>query len=425
MGIQFGSRSVGKSRRALGSLLGIIGFSFAFAAPVMAAGSNADFVGFYKNDEGTPLLEMINGAESQIDIEIYEMTNKRFRTAIRQALKRGIKIRIVMEPNPVGGKCPVFEAAAAKEDATCKDLRSLVKEVKAKRGQVVAFDKEELCGVDRTTAGKSPNCFEHGKIVVKDRAVALISSGNFNSTNLCDKSESPATCNRDYTVVTDDAEVVNGLEQIVTSDLKATRYNLAEIVRGTLAEKLTVSPLSLQPLVDFIATAQESVEVENQYLNDPTLNEALVTAARRGVKVSVMVSSACAFGKPSQYERNKVTKIYSKFDEVGVRSRFFTRKMKVAGVAGYLHAKAIVVDSRRAWVGSVNGSTTALTLNREFGLFFDKQDWVSKLSATINQDLDASGAESWEESLDCQKDFASGKFDDESSRVEHEAMFVN
>ncbi len=75
--------------------------------------------------------------------------------------------------------------------------------------------------------------------------------------------------------------------------------------------------------------------------------------------------------------------------------------MKVGGFDGYLHAKAIVVDGTKAWMGSVNGSTTALTKNREFGIYFDDSTDVSSLDSIFSSDFANTGAESWQDSLTC------------------------
>jgi phosphatidylserine/phosphatidylglycerophosphate/cardiolipin synthase-like enzyme len=78
--------------------------------------------------------------------------------------------------------------------------------------------------------------------------------------------------------------------------------------------------------------------------------------------------------------------------------------MKVKNKSGYLHAKAIVVDRARAWVGSVNGSTTSIENNREFGIMLNAASEVSKLEAYINADFSHPDSETWQESLLCKKD---------------------
>jgi len=82
----------------------------------------------------------------------------------------------------------------------------------------------------------------------------------------------------------------------------------------------------------------------------------------------------------------------------------FTDLQKVGGMPGYMHAKAIVIDEKRAWVGSINGSTTAVNKNREFGVFFDDTAAVRKLIAQMQEDFTSPNSESWHEGLMCAKD---------------------
>jgi phosphatidylserine/phosphatidylglycerophosphate/cardiolipin synthase-like enzyme len=52
----------------------------------------------------------------------------------------------------------------------------------------------------------------------------------------------------------------------------------------------------------------------------------------------------------------------------------------------YVHAKAIIVDDRWAFVGSENISTSSLDNNRELGVLVNDQDSLSRLSSTFEQD---------------------------------------
>ena len=355
-------------------------------------------MGFYNNADGSPIVGLINGAQKTLDIEIYEMDDPAVITAIRGALKRGVKLRIVKEPKPVGGSCDVFADSVTPKQASngigsCSDQQQLVLDVQDSGGSYVPFNKTNLC------PGGKGQCYEHGKLAIADKSVAMISTGNFNVSNLCDADAAPTVCNRDYSYLTNDPGIVGTLDKIVAKDLAGDSYDMAELLGGDVIGKLSVSPLSLQPLVDFIRSAKKSIQVENQYLNEPNINAALIEAANRGVQVSVTVASVCAFGEPSASETKKTTAIYSAFDAAGVSSSMFSKKNLVNGVNGYLHAKTIIVDGTDAWLGSVNGSTTAVSYNREFGIFFHSADDVAKLSSIMVADHTSS--ESWQDSLKC------------------------
>jgi cardiolipin synthase A/B len=364
--------------------------------------------GAYVNADGGPLLPLLANAHQKIDIEIYTMNDLRVRALLREALQRGVKIRIVKDGNPLGSKCDLFgngglsvEGDSSTEALDCKDQQKLVQEVRAAGGIFMPFDKAALCPNGGGADGHG--CFEHGKIALVDN-LALLSTGNFDGTNLCIEAERPGKCNRDYSLVLDDRLVIDTLTKIFEADVGGARYDVRSLIPASLTGLLTVSPASLKPIVDFIDSARTSIDLEAQYLKDPDMNAALSRAARRGVKVNLTVASACAFGRPSPTEVREIQQVYSGFDGDGISSRMFTSQSDVNGHTGYMHAKVIVVDGARAWVGSVNGSTESLTQNREYGLIFDRADDVQTVLATVRADHANSGDESWQDSLACRND---------------------
>ena len=359
------------------------------------------FRGLHVNGADSPHFDLIQKAKKTLDIEIYEMQDVDFRQALRDAMKRGVRVRVVKDPTPLGERCNVFKADTEDDKADCREQRSLVAEVIKNQGAYVAFNKAELCGIP----GRS--CYEHGKIIIVDGKIALISTGNFNSSNLCNARQDPKTCNRDYSFITRRRPLVNALTKVFEKDLIGTRYDVKQVLAPSDFKLLTVSPYSLQPLIDFINTAKESVEIENQYLKEPTFNEALIKVAKSGVKVKITLSSACAFGAPTRSAADSLKALYSSFDAAGIDTRMFTSQVKVDGHSGYMHAKSIVVDGKYAWVGSVNGSSTSMNQNREYGLFFKQRRNVKLLLSTMRSDHDEPGTESWDESLRCVKDHGS------------------
>lgn len=350
---------------------------------------------FYENSEGAPHLSLIQGAEKTLELEVYTLKSTKIMNALKKAMERGVKLSIVQDADPVD-VCKVFYPVGPSDDAKCQEMKGFVKHVKKNGGVYVPFNKS-FCAPGGV-------CFQHGKIIVADSKLVMLSTGNFNPSNLCEKSENPPICNRDYTVVSRDPVVVKAIQSIVRADTENRPSDIPGIVNST-GGRITVSPFSLDPLVRFIDSAKKTVQLENQYLKNPELNAAIVRAARRGVKVFIMVSSACSFGRPDQSAIQSWTLTYSEFDAAGVNTKTFNASIPVNGRPGYLHTKAILVDSKRAWVGSVNGSTASLTRNREFGLFTEEPEFVKKLAQHMYQNFTERNAQTWKQSLRCEKDY--------------------
>ena len=167
---------------------------------------------------------------------------------------------------------------------------------------------------------------------------------------------------------------------------------------------LTISPFSFEPLSAFILSAKKSITIENQYLNDKRFNSAIVEAAKRGVKINITLASACSFGKPDFSTANKLSETFKKFDVNNISLKMMPSRFLVNNHNGYMHAKAIVVDNNIAWVGSVNGSISALSINREFGMFIYDLKQVTKLENFMLNTHNSNMLETWSESINCTYD---------------------
>ena len=360
--------------------------------------------GLYNNEDGSPIFALVDAAKETLDVEIYEMSDADFIAAIRNAItERHVKVRIVKEPEPLGG-CAVFNAPSDKEEKKCAGERSTIEELKTLGLEIVPFNKKELCGKDGDKINER-YCFEHGKIVLADKKVAMVSSGNFNSSNLCNIKQNPNKCNRDYSAITYDGDVTQTLGKIFDNDFIGKRYDLKTLLTGPVALKLTVSPYSLEPITKFIDLAEKSIKVQNQYLKELQMNDALIRAAQKpNMRVETLVSSVCSFGWPNDKAKEDTALLYGKFDQAGIISKMFTSQNLVQGRKGYLHAKAIIIDDKFAWMGSVNGSNSALSVNREFGLFFTDEVSVNRLKAVVDADFANNASVTWQESLQCKND---------------------
>lgn len=363
-------------------------------------------VGVYSNVEYSPLVDLVNLAQASIDIEIYEMDEPTFVEALKRAVDRGVRVRIIKDPSPVSSQCDLFDdgkASQSKISESCKQAKELRQYiVNSRGGAFVPFVKAELCG--KSELEMKGTCFQHGKMVVVDNTVALVSTGNFNASNLC--TAAAKKCNRDFSYVTRDFDVIAGLKAVFNKDLKQKRYALKELLDASpgFGQKFSVSPYSLDPLIEMIRLAKHTLRIQNQYMNEKEWNQAIQAAARRGVKVELMLTSACSYGPPAEKQKKKLAALYQEFEGAGVSLRFFTSHMKQKGRDGYLHSKIMVLDGEKAWLGSVNGSTSATSYNREFGIFFNNPERVRKLEDVLIQDFAHEDSEDWRETLNCVKD---------------------
>jgi phosphatidylserine/phosphatidylglycerophosphate/cardiolipin synthase-like enzyme len=203
----------------------------------------------------------------------------------------------------------------------------------------------------------------HQKTLTVDDTVSAVMTGNLTSVYY------PTT--RDFTVIDRNPSAVAAIESVFASD-----WNGSPVTGGPAVAGLVWSPGSESVLVDLIDTADSSIAVENEEMDSGAIETALETASRRGVDVELTMTA--------DPEWNRAL---GALEAAGVRVATYP---DVSG-ALYIHAKALVIDGRTAFVGSQNFSTSSLDDNRELGLFTTDPAVVGPVSTTLAADF--AGAE--------------------------------
>jgi cardiolipin synthase A/B len=141
-------------------------------------------------------------------------------------------------------------------------------------------------------------------------------------------------------------------------------------------DDLVWSPTNSQAsILAVIDGAKHTLAVENEEMDDPAITSALADAARRGVKVTVVMTA------DSEWDD-----AFSELARAGASVHVYPDDSN----ALYIHAKAVVADAGRddddAFVGSENFSTDSLGENRELGLRTANRAIVSGLGSAIASD---------------------------------------
>lgn len=119
-----------------------------------------------------------------------------------------------------------------------------------------------------------------------------------------------------------------------------------------------ISPVAEDVLLAFVNAAQKSVDVELFEFSHKGMQDALITAAKRGVQVRVLLEP--------RVTQNLKTAEYLKAG--GVRVAWASLEFEKT------HSKFAVVDAKRLLVGSLNWSRSALLRNREAAVIIDDEN---------------------------------------------------
>lgn len=417
-------------------------------------GSHEEYPGFSKSNHHSSdsflnkVEEFINNAHQSLTMELYELRHPRLKKAIISALNRGVSVRIVMEPDPVSGGCDGFSKVSKNENETCSESREFSslfsdasesqRSLRHRRSSGIRFYNKNLCkDINSQTEGF---CFQHGKLMIRDRYSMLLSTGNFNESNLCSgENLEKNSCYRDISVIIDDPKTAAGLEDLIELDYSVssecdnelrfqTRYGffrrpsqsrcaandmevdmakhnakIEEIMKSSgIAKYVTVNPLKTSNLKNLFKQAKKSIRIQTQYIKQQEWQDALMEALGNNIKVYLTLPSFCHFiqkdygvgfidvntakGKSGFY--SKWLEPYEKVGGDNFSLKIFNRGVPDldGSPMGYQHAKIVIIDDRLAWVGSTNGSLASTNFNREFGIIFDQAEIVSYLTKIAKSD---------------------------------------
>ena len=137
------------------------------------------------------------------------------------------------------------------------------------------------------------------------------------------------------------------------------------------ARRVLVSAVDARTtLTSAIDHARESILIEMEELSDADLTARLIAARVRGVTVLVVA--------PAVNRSVATTLALGRLSAGGVDVRVLP--------APTLHAKAMVLDRARIYVGSINFTRASLDDNREVGLLWTDPASATRLISTITSD---------------------------------------
>ena len=212
------------------------------------------------DDSAKPILDAIHHASKSLRIKMFLFTDPSLMKAVVEARRRGVNVRIMLNPRRRSGVSENDESRATLQAAGIDVLDSNP-----------AFD------------------LTHEKSMVVDDKTAFVKSLNWESENL--------TETRDYAIITTEpdevAEIVNCFEADWSRQDFSGDQN-AQLIwcRGNGRERIT----------EFIDGAKHSLWLQNERYQDQMIIEHLVRAKTRGVKVHVMAR------RPAHPQEREVTR---------------------------------------------------------------------------------------------------------------------
>ncbi|HTD69145.1 MAG TPA: phospholipase D-like domain-containing protein [Gemmatimonadales bacterium] len=289
------------------------------------------------DDSAKPILAAIEGASQTLRVKMFVFSDPALRRAIIAAQRRGVAVRVMLNPARRSGEQENEAARAALE-----------------RAGIAVQDANPAFALT------------HEKSMVVDDVTAFVNSLNWTTRNL--------TETRDYAVVTTRGHDVSEIIECFEADWHRQAFTPRD-----KSDLVWCPGPGRDRICRFIDEAKHKLFVQNERFQDTVIVERLVRAARRGVKVHVMARP------PHTLKREKLVEGVGGLrimDDVGIK----IHKLKHLK----LHGKMLLADGVGAIVGSINFAAGSLDGRRELA--------IEVRDATVVDRLHKIAAHDWEHS---------------------------
>ena len=284
-----------------------------------------------------PIIQIIDSAHRELDIGVYYLDNRKLLSAVQSAVRRGVNVRIMVEPKPYGMK-----------------PWQVHKEVRAIEATGAHFQYVP----SRFVSYGDQYAFYHAKYCVNGHE-AEIGTANFDWSGLGGR-------NREYLYDTTNLQVVRAVQAVFDADwdrqqAPAWAHRVLVLSPGTSAAQL------LQ-----VINQPGPIDVESEELGP--YRPVLDALAAKGKDLRLILPASI-----DAQDKQDVAFLQRHGCQV--------RLMPVKPL--YMHAK-MIVGSSLAFIGSENFTRTSLQDNREMGLLLNGRD-IAKLKAQFSRDWRMAG----------------------------------
>ena len=280
-------------------------------------------------DDGIqPLLDLIDAAGSRVYMKMYLLTDTRIVDALSRAQGRAADVRVMIEENPFG----------------------------AGNSAQQALDLLKQAGLRTKSANPAFRLTHEKSFVIDDTAVILTAN----------MTKAAFSRNREFGVVIAEPADVEEVAAAFIADWERSAFTPGR-------PDLVWSPDNSREQIDrVIEAAVNSLDVYAEVVLDARHVHKLAQAARRGVRVRLLISP------PSQGETNSSSPGLDELQAGGVGVRTVR--------SPYIHAKAFVADGALAYTGSVNISTASMDFNRELGVLLADRGSIQRMTDAFERD---------------------------------------
>jgi len=275
------------------------------------------------------IVHKINKSKTSVYIEVYMLTERKIKLALFNAKKRWVDVKIILEHSPY-----------------------LAIHLNKKY-----FKEYNETGINIVWSNPKNYTLNHSKIILIDNEELILSTGNFTSSNF--------KYNRDLFIFSKDENIVSSFSKIFEKDFIWEKYDFYDY---SIVLSPNYSRIKIQKLIN---SSEKNIKIYIPYLKDKEILELIKNKAKSWVKIKIIMAD---FGYKSFIENNLD---YRKYKNLEVKE--ISKKVK-------MHSKAVLVDNKFLFIGSINFSKPSLDKNREMWILLKNKEIIKEFNKLFDWD---------------------------------------
>jgi len=298
-----------------------------FSVKEVSQVKNLDFFATPNKKLLNTIVKKIDLSQEKVYLEVYIFTEKRIFEALKRAKNRWVDIQVILEKNPY-----------------------MAPKLNNKR-----FSELIKSWISVKWSNPKNYSLNHAKFFIVDNEV-IISTGNM--------SYSTFSRNRDFFLFIQDKDILQNILEIFKNDFEG-------IIYSPYQENLVLSPnYSRAKIKKMFLSAEKSIYMYFQYLKDDELEEVLKRRVKENIDIQIIVDD--------DFYKKEIEK-------VKMLEKIWIKIKKYSGTN--MHAKAILVDKKSLFIGSVNFSHYSFDKNREIGVILSNEEIIKKFLRVFELDF--------------------------------------
>lgn len=273
------------------------------------------------------IVYLIDNSQKRVYLEVYIFTEKRIRKAIKRAYNRWVDVKVLLEKN-------VYKAPYLNNDVY-KEFKNI--------------------WIDVRYSGNINFYLNHSKLILIDD-LAIVSTWNY--------SYSTFKYNREFFLFLKDKEFLQKLEEIFLDDFNNNQ-------NYTYHKNLVLSPFYTDVKFEkLIKSAKNNIKIYFLNFSTDFIKNLLLEQKQKWISINFVYPSI----KEIDWNKDIV--------EFFLKNWFNSCEMeKIKN-----HAKAILVDDKYLYLGSINFSDYSIYKNREIWVILSNKDIIKKFLEVYNID---------------------------------------